>query len=214
MKRFSNVLFYISVCLLIITTYYNYFAGEEYPWMKLMILVATIILLAAYVMNVVDRYSGLMVFLNSEKYQFSVNIPLGVGPRNWRRMTFGFSVFFGIFFGAVFCILDAGTFYAGIILLVSGLEKLIYYLISLQKSWFRVGLNENFMVINNGGLTLISFKGLQAMEEKYDEILFRFSNGEVKAIYTQTAADEQQENFLNTLREIAHKKNASINLNH
>src|SRR3989344_5688627 len=196
MKRVSNVLYYLSSCLLIVVTYYNYFVGEEYSWIKPLILICTIILFIAYVLNAVDRYTGLLAFMGkSGTNSLTLNIPLGKGPRSWRQLTFSASIFFGIAFGLVFYFLDGCTQTAGAILLISGFEKLIYYLFSSRRKLFRMGMNDKFLMFHNGNFKIISFNGLKSIEKKYDEILFIYSDGSVRVIFGQMVEENNQDKF-------------------
>lgn len=213
MKRISNVLYYLSACLLIIITYYNYFVGEEYAWIKPLILICTILLFFAYLLNAIDRYSGLFAFIGKKSLAtYTLNIPLGKGPRAWRNLTFSASILFGILFGLVFYFLEGGTQLAGAVLFISGFEKLCYYLFSSGKKLFRIGMNEKFLVFHNGNFRIISFNGLKSIEKKYDEILFIYSDGSVKEIFEKMVEAEEEEKFYDSLRTIALLKGASITI--
>lgn len=208
MKRLSNTLFYPSACFLIIATYYNYFVGEEYALIKPLILGNSVVLLLAYVLNTVDRYTALYFFSGTRKNMFKQQFLIVSAAANWRIMLFLSSIIFAALFGTLFFILDAGTELAGLVLLVSFLEKTIYYLLAVKNNWFSIGVNDKLIIYNNGGMKLIPFKGLKSIEKKYSELLFIFSNGQVKAIPYECVSAEELPDFLSLLEQIAQQKGA------
>jgi hypothetical protein len=212
-KRKSNLLFFLSSSIILLNALYLGFHGEKYKWQETLIYVLTFVALCAYAVNLVDRYGSLGVIRKfNTRFSFSLIISLGKRYQSWRRLTFGTSIAYGLICGVAMIYATEETFYSGILVLVSGIERLIYIVFCRMSDSFRLGISSNSIIISNGGLQVIQLGGISSIETKYDELLFRYKDGEVKSIFYPVAEEPEQSLFEGRLRNLAEEKGIGIKI--
>lgn len=218
MKDRSNLVLYPVLCVAVIYGLYLYFQGEPFFIKKnsyindYIFYTAAVFIGISYVVNLIDRYSAILVFTSGKKkMNFDWSVPISKTAMTWPNLIFGISIPVTLLLGGVLAFITSqeapSTFYPGIIVFVSGVEKLFYYIFCRQSKLFRAGMNNNLLIVNYGTLGIYSFNGLKAMEEKYDEILFIYNNGEVKNIKTKLVSNENLPEFYFRVTKISKEKN-------
>jgi hypothetical protein len=212
MKRLSNMIFYLVLAPVIIHSFYTYFSGEDWFFTPRFFLTSFFILLGAYVMNVVARYSGLLMFLGKKKSEYVFVARLGQTAMVWRAITFGISIPFALGFGLFFLMATPYSVPAGLLLLFSAFEKLIYLLISSWQKAYCVGITSQMLVIHNGDFKVLSLSGIGAIERKYDELLFVYSASEVKSIPVDLVNAEELTSFHEYLVKLGETRGFPVSL--
>ena len=212
-KRFSNFLLYFPSCVVLINALYLSFAGEKYSWMDGFIFVLTLVAFAGYAMNIVDRYAAISAIRDyGNRFSFSLVIPLGKRYKAWRMLTFITSIIFGITAGSYMIYATPETFLCGVLVLVSGIEKLVYLVYGSTKNYFRLGVSSNSIILCNGGLQIIPLNGLNKVETKYDELLFIYTDNSVKSIFYPVSENALQEAFESRLYELGKEKGFGLKI--
>jgi len=212
MKRLSNVIFYLALTPTIIHSFYTYFSGEDWKSTPLFFMITFFIILGAYVMNVVARYSGLLMFLGKKKSDYVFVARLGNTAMVWRAITFGVSIPFALGFGLFFLYATPYTIPTGILMLFTGFEKLIYLLVSSQQKAYCVGITPQMMIIHNGDFKVLSLSGIGAIERKYDELLFVYSASEVKCIPVDLVNEAELSSFHDYLVQLGKTRGFPVSL--
>lgn len=213
MKRFSNSIFYAVLVPEILYSLFLWFSGERFFFTYYFFIVCFVLILSAYLINVVDRYSAMMVFGKKKaKYAFVSDAPLGKEPLRWSAMTFGVGIPFAFLIGGFFIYALPDTFYSGMVLLFSGIEKLVFVLYSRRNKLFRAGLSSQALIINNGGLTVIPLGGLKGIESKYDELLFIYGENDIRSTYRFLVEEQEQEKFFLQLEKLTSGMNIPVQI--
>ncbi|MFZ5554564.1 MAG: hypothetical protein ACOZCO_15700 [Bacteroidota bacterium] len=222
MKDRSNLVFYPVLCVTLIYALYLYFQGEPFfikknEYINDYIFYASAVLMGiAYVVNLIDRYSAVTVFTaGKSKMNFTWSEPLSTAAMSWPLLIFGISVSVTLLLGFVLAFITSSewpsVFYPGILVFVSAIEKLVWFVICIRMKWFRAGMNNNLLVVNYGTLGIYSFNQLTSVEEKYDELLFVYKSGNVKYIKTKLVKPEALPGFYSRLKEISNEKGFYFN---
>lgn len=213
MKRLSNIIYYLALIPAIAYGLFLWFSGDAYKWTALFFTITFFLSLIAYVINAVDRYSSLLIFLRPQNQHFHFVSPLGKDALRWSNMTFIMGIIFAYVFGPFLFIAYPDTEKIGVLLCISGLEKLVFWFVSRSMKLFALGLNKNALIINNGGFILIPFGGLKSIESKYDELLFHYGEHEVKSTYRFLPVKENTESFFNALESLCAERNIPVSIN-
>jgi len=218
MKERSNLVFYPVLCVTVIYALYLYFQGEPFFIKKNLYIndyifyVSAVLIGIAYLINIIDRYSAILVFTSGKnKMNFEWSAPISKTALSWTFLIFGISIPVTLLLGGVLAFITSqesySTFYPGIIVFASAVEKLIYFIFCSKTKLFWAGMNNNLLVVNYGTLGIYSFNGLKAIEGKYDELLFLYKNGEVKNIKTRLVNKNDLTEFYSRLAKISKEKN-------
>lgn len=218
MKDRSNLVLYPVLCVTVIYALYLYFQGEPFFIKKnfyindYIFYSSAVLIGISYLLNFLDRISAVLVFRSGKKkINFDRTFPISKTAMSWPNLIFGISIPVSLLLGGTLAFITSqetpSTFYPGIIVFVSALEKLIYYFYCSKLKLFRAGLNNNLLLVNYGTLGIYSFNGLKAIEEKYDELLFVYKNGDVKNIKARLVNDNDLPEFYSALTAISKEKN-------
>ncbi|MFN3341181.1 MAG: hypothetical protein ACK40M_00690 [Flavobacteriales bacterium] len=225
MKRLSNLIFYPALLIGVVYALYLWFSGQPIGsgefvytgdpnrWTDIFFKVIFGLVLGAYLVNVVDRYSGLLFFLRAGKNEKILhNAVLGSQALRWSGMTFGIGIPLALLCGGFLMIADTHSFLAGVVVVVSALEKLIYFIVCRGRKLFRAALTPNALVIHNGGLQIFSFGGLRSIDSKYDELYFVYNENNIRSVFRYLTEEKERESFFHHLELMAKDKNIPVSI--
>lgn len=174
-----NIIFYFVVFIIFILSSANYLNHFETPYSREAYLIAAGIVFLIFIFKLRIRWTGIST-LNSkaDKYELIFTAPLSKKFMNYTYLFNGSEVFISLGFGFLFLFFDSLSWIFSTVLLVKGVEGLIYLWINSKQKKFKIGINENAVVHNARGVYVLPFHELKSIEYKYDEFFFIYESGE------------------------------------
>ena len=125
--------------------------------------------------RIYQKWSVLRAFWKIDNFQIKVPVQkswyTSKSISNWLEALFAISV--GLFF-----IQNAEwTKNLGLILLVFGLENIIYVITVRSKKYYSVAVNKKALILLDRQLSGFYFHGLRKMEKDFDQIYFEYMDG-------------------------------------
>ena len=131
------------------------------------------------VLSMQNRWMGVSIFgRKKSKYNFIYDEPIGNSGFKWQLVFSMLELLFLGLFGYYFIVTHRYADLLGIVLILWGVEQLLFLLINRNK--LRVAVSENMVVFSGRQINIYPIKGLNEIERSFDKLMYRYKSGAVK----------------------------------
>ncbi|HLP13344.1 MAG TPA: hypothetical protein VK177_15510 [Flavobacteriales bacterium] len=202
-----NIFFYLLNFIVFQFSCANYLNGFETWHSRLIFQVGAGILALIVLLKWKNKWTGIRTLnANSSKYNLVHHIPLSKKFMRWTWLFYGIEILVSLIFPLIYIYFDMLTWPFALVLFINGLESVYFMMVNTAKGKFKVAFNENAMVHNARGTSVLPFHGLKSIEYKYDEYFFIYNSGETLTIPEYIVEDKDLPLLHTTLVEKAKEK--------
>lgn len=202
-----NIIFYFICFIIFILSSANYLNHFETPYSREVYSVAAGLIFLIVLFKLRNKWTGILTLnKNAEKYNLTYTAPLSRKFLNYTILFNGAEIFICLSFGLLFLYFDTLSWLFSTVLLVNGVEGIIYLVSGLNKQRFKIGMNENALVHNARGTYVVPFHNLKSIEYKYDEFFFIYTTGEALSIPSYVVDEKYLGELKSSIVKVASEK--------
>lgn len=204
-----NILFYVLNFIVFQFSCANYLNNFETWYSKLVFFIGAGLLFFIMLLKWRNKWTGILTLnKNAAKYKLNYSVRLSRKFMKWTYLFYGIEIVVSLVFPLVYMFFDTLTWPFSCLLFFNGIEGLYYLVVNTKKGKFKIAMNENALVHNARGTTVIPFHDLKSIEYKYDEYFFIYTTGEAISIPEYVVEDANLVEFRKVLSDLA--KNRGI----
>ena len=173
---------------------------------NLMLGIASGLLLLIMLVKLKSKWTGIKVLRQNEKYKFVYNAPLSSQFLKFTRLFYGTEALVSGAFALLFFYFDQRAWMFSALLMFNCIEGFYFLFINRKQNKFRLAINENAVVHNGRGTSIMPFAELKSIQYKYNDYFFIYNSGETLTIPENAVEEEHRQAFRETLAASAKQK--------
>jgi hypothetical protein len=207
LRILRNVLFYFILVVVFQVASNNYFNRDTVWFTDYILYGGTALVFLTLLFKIKVKWNSIRT-LNKKaaQFEFTFNRPLNSAFLYWTKYNHITESAASLLFGAFIFIFDQNAWILCLLLLLNAIENLWFLYSNLRRQRFRIAVNQYAVAHNSKGIYILPFDQLKAIERKYDEFFFVYTNGETRTLPLNALQPQDLEEFRQLLDTKAREK--------